>query len=339
MTPKSHKKRDEPRRQDVGDQSSKLRTDRAVEGLFVCEFVAGSEVDFLPDTGSSGTYISMSIYQSIPLLRRPTLQHMPEVVIQGQPLPNRGRLVTEIQIGNHKEDMEVIVADLRGAAIVGLDSLIIQGLSVDLEHMELRKGKRTTPCYDKTGQKLCPRLIMSQSVSVPAGHVAFANARIKGKYTDDWKCSALVEPTDRNKLVEKGLLLAKTFVTVKCSTVPIRLCNTKNDVVKLRKGEGAGVIYKIDSEQIVDDATKKSNTLSVDRPAVDGSCSLPEHLVDLHSNACEKLSALEGNLLTKLLWEYRDVFSMGPHDLGRTHLMEHSIHTGCAVPIRERFRG
>ena len=34
--PQSHKKRDEPRMQDVGDQSSKLRTDRAVEG-----FVAG----------------------------------------------------------------------------------------------------------------------------------------------------------------------------------------------------------------------------------------------------------------------------------------------------------
>ena len=85
----------------------------------------------------------------------------------------------------------------------------------------------------------------------------------------------------------------------------------------------------------MDDATKKSNTLSVDRPAVDGNYELPEHLVDLHSRACEELSEQEGNLLAKLLWDYWDVFSMGPHDLGRTHLVEHSIHTGDAVPIRD----
>ena len=338
--PQSHKKRDDPRRQDVGDQSSKLRTDRAAEGLFVCGFVAGSEVDFLIDTGSSDTYISMSIYQSILSHRRPTLQPMPDVVRQagGQLLPTRGRVVTEIQIGNHKEEMEVIVADLSGAAIVGLDFLIKQGLSVDLEHMELRKGERATPCYDKTGQKLCARLIMSQSVTVPAGHEVFANTRIKGKYTNDWQCSALVEPTDRNKLAEKGLLLAKTLVSVKCPIVPIRLCNPGNDVVELRKGKDAGVIYKSDSKQIVDDATEKSNTLSVDKPAVVGSYELPEHLVDLHSRACEELSAQEGNLLGKLLWEYRDVFLIGPHDLGRYHYVGHSIHTQDAVPLTERFR-
>ena len=338
--PQSHKKRDDPRRQDVGDQSSKLRTDRAIEGLFVCGFVAGMEVDFLIDTGSSETFISMSIYQSIPSHRRPTLQPMPDVVRQagGQPLPTRGRVVTEIQIGNHKEKMEVIVADLSGAAIVGLDFLIKQGLSVDLEHMELRKGGRATPCYDKTGQKLCARLIMSQSVTVPVGHEVFANARIKGKYTDDWRCSALVEPTDRNKLAEKGLLLAKTLVSVKCPLVPIRLCNPGNDVVELRRGEDAGVIYKIDSKQIVDDATKKSNTLSVDKPAVDGGYELHEHLVDLHSRSCEELSEQEGNLLANLLWDYRDVFSIGPHDLGRYHYVGHSIHTQDAVPLTERFR-
>ena len=298
------------------------------------------EVDFLIDTRSSETFISMSIYQSIPSHRRPTLQPMPDVVRQagGQPLPTRGRIVTEIQIGNHKEEMEVIVADLSGAAIVGLDFLIKQGLSVDLDHMELRKGKHTTPCYDKTGQKLCARLIMSQSVTVPAGHEVFANARIKGKYTDDWQCSALVEPTDRNKLAEKGLLLAKTLVSVKCPIVPIRLCNPGNDVVELRKGEDAGVIYKIDSKQIVDDATKKSNTLSVDRPAVDGSYELPEHLVDLHSRACEELSEQERNLLAKLLWEHRNVFLIGPHDLGRYHYVGHIIHTQDAVPLTERFR-
>ena len=125
---------------------------------------------------------------------------------------------------------------------------------------------------------------------------------------------------------------------MKCPIVPIRLCNPGNDVVELRKGEDAGVIYKSDSKQIVDDATKKSNTLSVDRPAVDGIYELPEHLVDLHSKGCEELSAQEGNLLAKLLWKYRDVFLIGPLDLGRYHYVGHSIHTQDAVPLTERFR-
>ena len=82
VIPHSHKRMDVPRRQDVGDQSSKLRTNRALEGLFACGFVVGMEVDFLIDTGSSDTFISMSIYQSIPSHRRPTLQPMPDVVRQ-----------------------------------------------------------------------------------------------------------------------------------------------------------------------------------------------------------------------------------------------------------------
>lgn len=40
--------------------------------------------------------------------------------------------------------------------------------------------------------------------------------------------------------------------------------------------------------------------------------------------------------LQKLVNEYRDIFALSPNDLGRTNLVEHTIHTGDSPPIRLR---
>ena len=39
-----------------------------------------------------------------------------------------------------------------------------------------------------------------------------------------------------------------------------------------------------------------------------------------------------------LLSNYSDVFSQGDHDIGRTDIIKHSIHTTSAAPIRQRPR-
>ncbi len=49
----------------------------------------------------------------------------------------------------------------------------------------------------------------------------------------------------------------------------------------------------------------------------------------------ESLDTSQLQQLQELIGEFRDVFSTGKHDLGRTHQVHHRINTGDASPIRQ----
>jgi len=62
---------------------------------------------------------------------------------------------------------------------------------------------------------------------------------------------------------------------------------------------------------------------------------LPEHLVDLYERSTVHLTDLEKPGLKNLLCKYQGVFSKSAEDIGTTTLVQHSIITGNAVPIRQ----
>ena len=61
----------------------------------------------------------------------------------------------------------------------------------------------------------------------------------------------------------------------------------------------------------------------------------PHHLCELYKRSTTDLTTQESEQLRKLLIEFADVFSEGPHDLGRTDLVKHQINTEGAAPIRQ----
>ncbi len=61
---------------------------------------------------------------------------------------------------------------------------------------------------------------------------------------------------------------------------------------------------------------------------------LPEHLQPLIEWVAEDLTIREREELAAVIYEYRDVFSSGPTDMGRTDLVTHSIDTGENRPTR-----
>ena len=65
---------------------------------------------------------------------------------------------------------------------------------------------------------------------------------------------------------------------------------------------------------------------------------LPPHLKELYERSVAALEETECQEVHKLLNEYSDIFSAGPHDLGCTDLIKHQIHTGEAPPLRQPVR-
>ncbi len=61
---------------------------------------------------------------------------------------------------------------------------------------------------------------------------------------------------------------------------------------------------------------------------------LPEHLKPLPEDLVEDLTVQEPEELSAAIFEYRDVFSIGPDYMGCTDLFTHSIDTGDHCPIQ-----
>ena len=62
---------------------------------------------------------------------------------------------------------------------------------------------------------------------------------------------------------------------------------------------------------------------------------LPEHLKGLHEQGAKSKSKMECPQIHSLLLKHERVFSKDDYDLGHTNLVEHTIDTGNAKPIKE----
>lgn len=69
--------------------------------------------------------------------------------------------------------------------------------------------------------------------------------------------------------------------------------------------------------------------------STDTTSGLPEHLVDLMTRSTKHLDLEETLKLKKLLIKFQSVFATSSDDLGRTDLVQHTINTGPANPIRQ----
>ena len=103
-------------------------------------------------------------------------------------------------------------------------------------------------------------------------------------------------------------------------------------VVRISKPD---VCSKSEASRVQDssDPSRKSN-LSPTKP-VSSTFELPCHLGDLFKRSTTDLTNEVSKQLHDLLLRFANVFSEGPHDLGRTDLVKHWINTEGSTPIRQ----
>ncbi|XP_067667689.1 uncharacterized protein [Haliotis asinina] len=313
------------------DQGEVIPLKKSGNGLYIAVNIEGKSVELLLDTGSTENVMSHEQYLTLTEGQRcPKLLPTSDEVKQanGSSLKLYGRIRVTIQVKTVRKQVDFLVADIRGSAILGLDFLGRCQAKLDLERQELRLGMERGPS-SQSSEKLCWRLSTQQEVTIPSCGEAFIPCAVKPRAGHATAGEGLIEPDLQLGLLNKGLMIARAIVDIKKQIVPIRVFNPHPDPVVMKGGFTTGIIRILDKSQ--------AQTLNSEH-SFESDARVPESLRDLWRRSCTELTESQSKDVAVLLKQYRDVFAADSKELGKTNIVRHSINTGDASPVRQHYR-
>ena len=164
----------------------------------------------------------------------------------------------------------------------------------------------------------CAKVSIVETCDIPATSEVEVMARLS---TEDNDHTWVVETTDSSVPVR----VARALVQPKHGLIPIRVINTNLIPVKVYKGSTVAHADTLDESAI---SIVSESAISV--PSKLASPNIPESLIP------ENLKDEEKEQLVALLELYSDVIANDEQDVGCTSVLQHSIDTGTATPIRQQ---
>ena len=304
--------------------------------LVVEGHIADCSVEYLVDTGTTDTIISVQMYNSIPVDSRPTLFPMKDSAQQadGSPLKSIGWASMNVRIGPTSMYTPVVVAEITNDAMLGMDFMYMSKCTIDPYKEQLRFGDKVVQCNVKTSstRTFCAKVTLRQNITIPPGHEMLIPGKINR--TPGIEGLGILEPGS-SKLKEAGAVVARVVVdldTTKPDYIPVRVFNPTLSNLTVKKNTAIGTVSPVVGWETVNgkidqEINKRKSEKNV-----------PEHLQTLYEASVQELPQEYHAGVADLLTEYQDVFSTGDDDLGRTGIVKHRINTGNAPPIRQKPR-
>ena len=243
----------------------------------------------------------------------------------GERAPIRGRCELLVKIGSTEVMQQIWVADIHDQCILGLDFLASRGCLVNLKDNSLRIGGEEVPLQRSNSELTSPpccRVILDKTVDLPPHSESLAPVKIQGHLLTNGKWGIL--ESDSSHSID-GVMTGRTLVDLEKPTVPVRILNLTNKEKRIKKGASIVVCEPVQSVMALKECPGQQ------QPAT----KLPTHLQELYQESIDGLTPVQQTQVCNLLCEFSDVFSQGPHDLGRTDLVQHRIDTRDASPIRQ----
>jgi len=299
-----------------------------VQSYFVLGKVYSSPVSFLVDTGAGVSLIRGDVWdKAVPSNYKQKLQTANSLVgVDGSPLQLRGTASVKISVGNLTICHTFVIADkITAEAILGMDFLEENKCVLDLHKGELSMKDQTRIQLQphSVGQLLARnncKVSLVETCEIPATSEVEVMARLSTEENDHtW----VVETTDSAVPIR----VARALVKPKGGFIPIRVINTNLTPVKVYKGSTVAHADTLDESTISvvsEDATPGASQAA--------SLNIPESLIP------DNLKDEEKEHLVALLELYSDIIANDEHDLGCTGVLQHTIDTGSATPIRQQVR-
>lgn len=296
--------------------------------------------------------MSSRLYEALPGDRRPPLEKMPRKQVNnadGSKMTFLGTAVFEIQLGSVVLKKSLLIADIEDDALLGGDILQRdEGGPADIllseGHLTLR-GRRIPLQQVVRSQSAAVRKVRAVDKDViPPLSEKVVDVMIDD-LSDGGEESAMLVQSNPDFVERYGVVVGASLVDpTRTTTVKLRLMNPNNFSATIHPEMVLGLAESIDGVQAeISEPIGGKN--GMDQPAVrqvqspdsplQADCEVPPHLTELYQRACKNLNPAEKEMVKALLYDFRDVFSTSDDDLGLTHLTEHVIETGDALPRKQ----
>ena len=133
------------------------------------------------------------------------------------------------------------------------------------------------------------------------------------------------------KKIQPGVYVGRTLLGSAHHDIAVRAINTTSEPRLIQKDTCLGVltpVSTVDQGEEVDKAVKTQGSVQSNEPA-------SQVLIDALPT---ELSDNQRKQMTQMIRSYEDIFSQNEYDIGRTHMVEHTIDTGNNRPIRQQLR-
>ena len=296
-------------------------------GFYVSCKVGSESVDFLIDCGATTSLISSNKFKEIGVNRSFQLQPANVLkTVNGEQMNVTGRVDLIVEMNAEKFDIPFVVCDIDADGILGQDFLRQHVDSINYKKSCLMMGQTSVPLWvGGMANQIC-RVEMQQTVKIPSHSRMAISVKIPQK-----------QHLGQLGYVEPSLdLMSKSEVCVMGGIV-----DTTSDTMTLNilnYGESDVTVYKNTTLGTCEshiEANTDYERIACIRETKTSSDTLPDHLVDLYERSTVHLNDLEKQGLKNLLCKYQGVFSQNAEDIGSTSLVQHSINTGNAAPIRQ----
>ena len=306
--------------------------------------ICNIELKFQIDSGAALTLMSRTAYNRLPHHRQPPLQPV-DVVLQnasGDPITCHGQCDVRMLFGNLLIPATVVVADIDGDGLLGLDFLEEQQYNLSSRDGLFLRGRKVTTIRQHSAA--VHRILVRDKTTIPAG----ASAVLVGRVKTPLPSLSVLEAAPHVEC-SYGLKMASSCVKAgRDPEVEMIVLNPTAEEVVIKRGA-----HLANASLVAADA-------DIYRPDLPASCEADSSATPHHAvNTCQPVNREKQEKLTKLITEaakeadlslaqkeqlqslifkYADCFSANATDLGRTSLLKHHIDTGSTPPIRFRPR-
>ena len=131
--------------------------------------------------------------------------------------------------------------------------------------------------------------------------------------------------------------MVRSLVNVGDNNIPINSVNFSSEGVKFNKNMSIGVLHPVTSISEFSNGENAESICSINASTKNvGPIQVPEHLQAMVELAAENLSENDLEKFKRLIVNFQDAFTGPNGELGKTSVVEHSIHTGNTSPIRQK---
>ncbi|CAC5426210.1 Transposon Ty3-I Gag-Pol polyprotein [Mytilus coruscus] len=300
-------------------------------GFYTNGLIYGFPVNFLIDSGSSASILSIDVYEKLPSnVWCSLIPNKSEIFdVNGNKVFAIGSIILELMLGQEIFSQNFMICNINQDGILGQNFLLKEVSKVNYQRMVLHTiHNQEIQCWIGGKANMICRVEIKDNMTIPPMTSTMMPVEIPGV----------------NHLTEYGFIEGTTGTAKSTLTIPgiintqdqahfINVVNYGDNEVKLYKKETIGTC-----ESYAEHHLNPEQIRTLQKDCFTASEEIPEHLTDLLKRSSTYLNEDQRQQLSRLLSQYQNVFSRTDDDIGRTELVTHRINTGNAIPFRQRSR-